>query len=44
MRLWVRDLQIGAAVWLDQAAVKTQWTVLRIFLLLFGAAIETVRG
>lgn len=42
VRQWVRDLQIGATAGPDQAAVKTQWSVFPIFLLLFVAAIATV--
>jgi hypothetical protein len=42
VRQWVRDLQIGSLAGLDQAAVRTQWTVLPIFLLLFVAVAVTV--
>jgi hypothetical protein len=42
VRQWVRDIQIGALAGLDQAEVRTQWSVLLIFLLLFVAVIGTV--
>lgn len=42
VRQWVRDLQIGGLAGIEQAEVKTQWSALPVFLILFVAALVAI--
>lgn len=42
VRLWVRDMLIGGLAQLGSAPVRTQWSVLPLFLVLFVATLATL--
>jgi hypothetical protein len=42
VRSWVRDIAIGQLAGLDSTPVRTQWSVLVVFLLFFAGALVTV--